>query len=391
MTEAGRPIIMTGATGFLGSHLMAALLERGERLILLGRGTGSHGLRQRIDTLLTWFGQERHRSRTQTEEVDFLQPHLGLEKSRYQALCQGAGCIIHCASDTSFAERNRSRSLASNVTSLNSIVPFAADCRAATFHYISTAYSSGITTGTWYERPVSARQFFNVYEETKAMAERKVAESCTAHSIPFTIIRPSIVYGDSRTGRANRFTAIYHHVRALACIRDIYRDDILLHGGKKAEDQGIHLESDGLLHLPLRLILERQGMIDLIPVDYFVNAVLAIMEGEATDTIYHLTNENASSIEQLADYCERFLGIRGLKITYGPGREAQSPAEELFNRFIEPYRPYLADSRTFDRTNSKRILGNLQPPVFSYDIFRRCMAYATQVGWGQALYPQEVP
>ncbi|ACM19326.1 oxidoreductase, SDR family [Geotalea daltonii FRC-32] len=384
MKQRPRTIVLTGATGFLGSHLMAAILKRGDRLIVFGRPAGSKSLGERIVTTLAWFGLQHPGSHLELAEVDLLKLRCGLEQKRYQALCAETDLVIHCASDTTFSDRNRGQSLAANVTSLNSLLLFASDCKASAFHYVSTAYSTGISPGLCLERPVSSTEFFNVYEETKAMAERRIADSCRACGIPFTIVRPSIVYGDSRSGRANRFNAIYHHVRSLAAIRDIYLNDIRNNGGMKSAGHGIRLGGEGILHLPIRLTLEQPGSINLIPVDYFVAATLAIIEAANTDNIYHLTNGQPSTTEELAEYCERFLNIRGLEITYGQDtRYEPSPAEELFNRFIEPYRPYLSDLRIFDRQNTDRDSANPVPPHFNYDIFRRCMEYAMSVDWGK--------
>ncbi len=56
----------------------------------------------------------------------------------------------------------------------------------------------------------------------------------------------------------------------------------------------------------------------------------------------------------------------------------RNPAEELFDRFIEPYRPYLSDNRIFDRANTDLVTDNLNPPEFTYEIFKNCMEYANQ-------------
>ena len=37
--DAGRSIVLTGATGFLGAFLMAGLLERGYQVTVLGRAS----------------------------------------------------------------------------------------------------------------------------------------------------------------------------------------------------------------------------------------------------------------------------------------------------------------------------------------------------------------
>ena len=64
----------------------------------------------------------------------------------------------------------------------------------------------------------------------------------------------------------------------------------------------------------------------------------------------------------------------------------RNPVEELFDCFIEPYRPYLSDNRVFERTNTDRATGHLQPPEFSDEIFKKCMDYAIGVDWGGSIF-----
>jgi hypothetical protein len=82
------------------------------------------------------------------------------------------------------------------------------------------------------------------------------------------------------------------------------------------------------------------------------------------------------------------MKVRGVEIIYGtlPENTERNPAEELFDRFIEPYRPYLADNRVFDRTNALSVTDGLNPPAFTYEIFKTCMEYAISVNWGTSIF-----
>jgi nucleoside-diphosphate-sugar epimerase len=379
--------VLTGATGFLGSHLMAALLEQGQKLIILGRSSGGKSLAERIAATLEWFGLTDRLQQLETVEVNLARPELGLAAEQYHGLCARRGWIIHCASDTSFFEQNRSTSITTNVYGLRNMLEFARESATPAFHYVSTAYVAESSAETCFEEPAATTGFLNVYEETKAIAEWEVMARCGVYDIPYTIVRPSIVYGDSRHGRANRFNALYSHVKALYFIRDIYLTDLRCHGGHKSSSHGIYLEHDEVLHLPLQLALPRRGTINLIPVDYFVAATLAVLEQQPNNKIYHLTSDTPVTMEQLATYCETFLQLSGITITYGSQQDGiqLNPAEELFNRFVEPYRPYLADRRRFDRSNAAQATAELQPPDFSYPVFERCMNYAVSSGWGKYL------
>ena len=126
---------------------------------------------------------------------------------------------------------------------------------------------------------------------------------------------------------------------------------------------------------------------NLISVDHFVEAALEIVECAESDGIYHITCDNPPRITTLMEYAERFLGIRGIRARWDPsgGNPNPNPAEELFERFIKQYRPYLSDGRVFDRSRVKRLVGECSTPPLSYDIFERCMGYAVACDWGKAI------
>jgi len=104
--------------------------------------------------------------------------------------------------------------------------------------------------------------------------------------------------------------------------------------------------------------------------------------------IYHLTNNSYTKLEAIAVYNEHFMKIRGVEIIYGKSADnvLRNPAEELFDRFMTPYRPYLSDNRIFDRANTDLLTGNMNPPEFSYKIFEKCMEYAIRVNWGESIF-----
>jgi len=383
-------IALTGATGFLGSHLMASMLTSGYKIIVLGRPAKEETLQERIFKLLRWFGIEELACQLEFVEIDFLKPLLGIPEADYNKLTAITENIIHCASDTSFAERKRDNVFKSNVTSLNGILQFAANANVNFFHYISTSYVSGKNGMICKECFSSATEFLNVYEESKALAENIIGTFCENNSIPFTIIRPSIVYGDSRTGRSLRFNALYFPLQSVKYIKEIYLNDIINHGGKKSGQLGIFIDDDGYLFLPLRIYLPKEGALNLIPVDYFVNATMKIIDNATPGGIYHLTNNSPTKLEMISSYNEHFMKIKGIEIIYGKSEDNifRNPPEELFDRFIEPYRSYLSDNRIFERVNTDLVTENLHPPEFTDEIFKNCMEYAIRVNWGESIFAE---
>jgi nucleoside-diphosphate-sugar epimerase len=381
-------IALTGTTGFLGSHLMATLLSKGYNIIVFGRSAKNESLKERISRLLYWFGFDSCLDQVTCVDTDLSQDNLGIPMGEYSRLCSVVDSVIHCASDTSFSESKREKVMAANINNLKGILEFSKNAHVNFFHYISTAYVAG--TGVTYckETLSSVKTFTNVYEESKAEAEKIISRFCEKNSICLSIIRPSIVYGDSQSGRSLKFNALYFPVRSAQTIRDIYLNDILNNGGLKAAKNGIFIDKEDYLFLPLKIYLPHEGNINIIPVDYFVNTTIKIIENCSSNGIYHLTNPFHTSMKIIAKYYEQLMKVNGVEIIYGPMPDdlIRNPAEELFDRFIEPYRPYLSDNRVFDRTNTILATDNMNPPEFTYDIFKTCMEYAIKVNWGTSIF-----
>jgi nucleoside-diphosphate-sugar epimerase len=380
--------LLTGATGFLGSHIMAGLLLKGKGVVVTGRPSGGLSLSKRIEKLLVWFGIEHLAELIEYHETDFLKSRMGLGEDEYRGLCKRSLCIIHCASDTSFAERNRARVMKSNLESLTEILIFAVKSRTRCFHFLSSAYAAGSDCIECPEAPVTSALFTNVYEESKARAEQRVSERCRSAGLAYTILRPSVVFGDSVTGRSLRFNALYHPVRSLQCIRDIYLEDIRTNGGAKSSECGIHVNAEGTLHLPVRIFIPNEGNINLIPVDYFVKAILSILEQPGPEPFYHITDKSPMNMATLASFTERFLNIRGIELIIGSPRpiEMRNPPEELFHHFIKAYLPYMSDKRLFVRANTDNATRGALPPSLTYEMFRRCMDFAVASEWGKSLH-----
>jgi len=386
--KSKQSIALTGATGFLGSHLMASLLIKGYNIIIFGRPAKNESLNERISRLLRWFGMDNCSGQVTCIDTDLSQENMEIEKGEYLRLCSIVGSVIHCASDTSFSENKREKVMAANIDNLKGILEFSKNANVSFFHYISTAYVAG--TGITYCKEIlsTAKTFTNVYEESKAAAEKIISGFCQKNSINLSIIRPSIVYGDSQNGRSLKFNALYFPIRSAHSIRDIYLNDLNNNGGIKAAKNGVYIDKDGYLFLPLKIFLSGEGDLNIIPVDYFVNAAVKIIENCSRSGIYHLTSNTPTTMKIVAEYYQQLMKVKGVEIIYGqqPENLLRNPAEELFDRFIEPYRPYLSDNRVFDRTNSILATDNLNPPEFTYQIFKTCMEYAIEVNWGASIF-----
>ena len=308
--------------------------------------------------------------------ADITRPDLGLNAECLEEL-EKVRVVLHCAAVTSFSKGKAELLRRVNLQGTINVLDALPCCDH--FHHMSTAYTAGKTSGRCMETEVFQNAFNNPYEETKKLAEDALINLCSKRNIPLTIFRPSITYGESTTGKSIRFNALYYPVKVLLFMRDTMLRDIRESGGSRAFDLGVSLGKDGRVSLPLNL--PGGGSLNLIPVDFLVKSVLAIMESRGTG-VYHVTNPQSNSVKELVSYIERFYGITGIGVS--SEIEENGVLQSLINRYMRVYYPYFCDGRTFDGTRLQGILKNtLQCPGMDATMFKRCMDYACEKGWGK--------
>ena len=388
--------LVTGGTGFIGSHIAVELLGKGYTVVLLCRPAKHVSALERVDRLLAWFQLKDRRivSRLEVLEGFIDRPNLGLTVREYTRLAGRIDEIVHCAANTGFSEKERQEVETANIKPLEYLLALAAGTQRQRgcyfFHHMSTAYAAGKQTGICREELNDQGEFHNVYEESKYRAERFVWKKFPAEGIRVNIYRPTIVYGHSATGKTFRFNALYFPVKTALFLKRIYETDLTKNQGKKARQMGVWMETDGTIHLPIRLEKKAGSVINLIPIDFFTKAFIAIMEASLQGDIFHIVSPAPKRLEDIIDYGQQLFKVRGVH-TVDKKNLTQVPPnglEILFNRYLEIYQPYLRDTRRFDSRKSEAILEkrDIACPDFDFEVFSRCMAYALAVDWGKKLF-----
>lgn len=171
-------VLVTGANGFVGLNVVAALVEAG------------HGIRawvrERADTrYLEGFPVEV--ARGALEDADPLRRAL-----------RGVDAVIHCAGDTSCYRFHAARVWAANVEGTRAVVEAARRAGVGRFVYTSTTSTVGASSDParrWDEEtPLAGFRARSPYGSSKLEAERIVARAAAA-GLPAVILNPAEVLG----------------------------------------------------------------------------------------------------------------------------------------------------------------------------------------------------
>ncbi len=356
--------LLTGATGFLGQHLLQELLLNQFPVAVLARDSRQGRAAERIGRIV--------RSCSDRLKVDLAvptvlagdlgRPNLGLNASDRSWLARNCRAVIHSAANLSFQETAVGEPWRTNVAGTETLLQLCAKLGLTEFHYISTAFVCGKNTGLVTETaPENAPEFHNVYEESKFQAERLVRRS---PGLRATIYRPSVIVGASDTGHTSSFSGFYRFLEM---------------GVRLAQ---VHCP-DGQGHFPLRLPLSGGEPWDLVCVDWVARAIVhALGKSHLHGHTFHLVNCSPTTTRLIRDVGAELLNLRGVE--FAGSREIDHPTsvEKAFLSGIEEYWPYLMGSPQFDCTNAAAAFA--APPVVDRRMLERLIGFAIRNRWGRA-------
>src|SRR5436305_5629872 len=104
--SAPRHIFVTGATGFVGSHLTARLLDAGHKVSVLARGSKTASAEARVREVLKDVSTSRFEN-LKVFEGDISLPDLGLSGAAKQEIVSSTEELWHCAASLSFQQEDR--------------------------------------------------------------------------------------------------------------------------------------------------------------------------------------------------------------------------------------------------------------------------------------------
>lgn len=171
--------LVTGATGFIGSHLAERLLREGREVRVLCRA-----------------GSEKKLPETVRARADVVHGDLEDEKSLYAAT-RGAKRVFHCAGhvlDWGTEEQFRN----TNVRATAWMLSAAEDSKVERFVHMSSIAVFGTPSPPTFDDDTPHGETSDLYSRTKAAGETLVLDAAR-EGLPATVLRPAVVYGPRGT------------------------------------------------------------------------------------------------------------------------------------------------------------------------------------------------
>ena len=358
----GNAVLLTGATGFVGMEVLARYLERDEReIVTLVRAADMTEAQDRMAAVLTnLFGKDadRYAGRVRAVPGELTSPGLGLTPAWREELAESVSTIVHSAASVSFS-LPLPEARAINLEGTRRMLEFASEAQARggldRYAQVSTAYVCGTHDGRFAECDHDVGQSFrNTYEQTKFEAEELV-RACG--ELPWTIMRPSIIVGDRRSGWTAAFNVLYWPLRALSA--------------------GLFRTVPAIPTAP----------VDVVSIDYVADAIheLSRHPGGVGQT-YHLTaGRDATTMGELAIAASRYFRKPVPHVV--PPSEFVAAEGGLSDAALEAsriYFPYFSIATTFDDSVTRARLGPAgiaASPLADY--LERLLDFATRTRWGK--------
>ncbi|MFD9460125.1 thioester reductase domain-containing protein [Streptomyces sp. NPDC060027] len=220
-------IILSGATGSLGGHLAAALLEQSHPVIYcLVRATDTATADRRLRNRMAEVGSDDP-ARLVAVPANLESPRLGVPPQVWKTLTDQVTRIFHCAASVHLTATYAQLAPA-NVGGTRELIGLATAIAERSgspvgFHYVSTlavfldSVKAGLAEVDETTRPSMETAGELGYPRSKVAAERVVARAADS-GVVSTVYRPGLVTGHSVTGDTSSSDLLMPVLRAMVAI-----------------------------------------------------------------------------------------------------------------------------------------------------------------------------
>ena len=267
-------VFLTGATGFLGAHILRELLRSKVKVVCLVRN--EERLRQ---TLGRYFPKEYKYFNYKVVKGDIEAPHFGLNDVEYSILVRKVDTVIHTAANVHHAGHYEDFER-TNVWGTQNVINFCSDARAV-LHYTSTASVNGVGT-------VSIPKTDKVFDEFILDIGQNYVQNVYIHS----------KYKAEEAVLLARKEGLKVNIYRIGNLTWRMSDGMFQ---KNAEDNGFIGRARGLFKAGLYSPEIAEFPMDFTAVDECASAYVKLVLHNRINNIYHLYNPHLFTIEKLAN------------------------------------------------------------------------------------------
>ena len=289
-------ILLTGATGFLGAHILDRFLtlEPNSKIYCIVRNKNNINYKQRLkNTLQFYFGDQYLNdfdNRIKVINTDITKPNLGLDDEALKELAKNITSVVNSAALVKHYG-DYSKFYLINVTATKNIIEFCKKYDKKLYH-ISTTSVSGMGLPENNMKQSKTIKYFgekdlykgqnleNTYIKTKFEAEKLVLEECL-NGLKACIFRMGNIsnrYSDAKfqiNASENAFVNRINYILKLGVLQEGFKDHST----------------------------------EFAPVDLCATAILKIMQSNPCFNVFHIFNNKLISFSNLIDFINN-LGIK---------------------------------------------------------------------------------
>ncbi|MDA0658109.1 MAG: SDR family oxidoreductase [Planctomycetota bacterium] len=360
-------LLLTGATGLVGTYLLRDLQLAGHRVAVLVRPTKRLSAARRIEHLLAqWeirgcYGLPF----PHMIEGDINLPGLGISNSNKRWLREQCRSVVHSAASVLFRSLPNGEPTQTNLHGTNELLRMCQQLGIGEFHFVSTAYVCGLRSGTVYENELnSGQEFRNDYERSKAGAESLLHAADFLESL--TVYRPPFIAGDSRTGFTTSYHGLLHYLRLMSFL-------------VATTEPGL----DGVRRVPIRIPCTGQEKRNCVPIDW-VSAVIARLfsSPNAHGRTFHLAGNHRITPAQIIEFASSYFNSTGVCFGHSP-QHNPSELELLAESYLTVYREYQNVDADFDTKNLQAHASDIICPSLDEEMLHRYIRFGEANHWGK--------
>lgn len=360
-------VLLTGATGHLGSYLVRDLLSQGFVPAIVIRDA-QIAAEERFQQLVTDLHLDPNGTLPVFISGDTALPNFGMSPQALDWVRQHCRHLMHSAATVQFNNSPSNEILRANINSAKRAADLFRSCKMEKMVYVSTAYVCGRRSGTIYEGELDLDQpFRNDYENSKMFAEKLLRSSVPEEQL--IVVRPAIIVGDSTTGETRQFHSIYRFAQFTSILADA--------ASKDANGQWEH---------NVRLTVSADKTLNLVAVDWVSAATVEILKQFKHDRFntFHLTPSEPTrlcEIEAALQHCFNYFGVKF--VGNMPELIDRSEREDFFYGYVSSYLDYWRDDPQFDRRHADQYLRDIHEPRIDEEFLKRTFQFAVTKRFGK--------